>query len=105
MAAVMNVIKRTLSISILRGQDVDGNPVTKSYVYSNVKPDVEPEKLLAVGKALGGLFDNDITGLNVVERATLAEECILQDFLQSPPKRFAMGQTLPGLTISSTKNV
>ena len=30
MAAVMNVIKRTLSISILRGQDVDGNPVTKS---------------------------------------------------------------------------
>jgi hypothetical protein len=30
---------------------------------------------------------------------------ILQDFLQSPPKRFAMGQTLPGLTISSTKNV
>ena len=86
MAAVMNVIKRTLSISILRGQDVDGNPVTKSYVYSNVKPDVEPEKLLAVGKALGGL-------------------CILQDFLQSPPKRFAMGQTLPGLTISSTKNV
>ena len=101
MAAVMNVIKRTLSISILRGQDVDGNPVTKSYVYSNVKPDVEPEKLLAVGKALGGLFDNDITGLNVVERATR----ILQDFLQSPPKRFAMGQTLPGLTISSTKNV
>ena len=74
MAAVMNVIKRTLSISILRGQDVDGNPVTKSYVYSNVKPDVEPEKLLAVGKALGCLFDNDITGLNVVERATLAEE-------------------------------
>ena len=55
MAAVMNVIKRTLSISILRGQDVDGNPVTKSYTYSNVKPDVEPEKLLAVGKALGGL--------------------------------------------------
>ena len=59
MAAVMNVIKRTLSISILRGQ---------------VKPDVEPEKLLAVGKALGGLFDNDITGLNIVERATLAED-------------------------------
>ena len=76
MAAVMNVIKRTLSISILRGQDVDGNPVTKSYVYSNVKPDVEPEKLLAVGKALGGLFDNDITGLNVVERATLGRKSL-----------------------------
>ena len=55
MAAMMNVVKRTLSISILRGQDADGNPVTKSYTYSNVKPDVEPEKLLAVGKALGGL--------------------------------------------------
>ena len=44
-------------VSILRGQDVDGNPVTKSYVYSNVKPDVEPKKLLAVGKALGGLSE------------------------------------------------
>ncbi len=27
MAAVMNVTKRTLSISILRGQNADGNPV------------------------------------------------------------------------------
>ena len=51
MAAVMNVTKRTLSISILRGQNADGNPVSKSYVYSNVKPDVEPDKLMAVGKA------------------------------------------------------
>ena len=70
----MNVVKRTLSISIARGQDADGNQVTKSYSYSNVKPDVEPDKLLAVGKALGGLFDNDITGLTVVERASLIEE-------------------------------
>ena len=74
MAATMNVVKRTLSISIARGQDADGNQVTNSYSYSNVKPDVEPDKLLAVGKALGGLFDNDITGLTVVERASLIEE-------------------------------
>ena len=74
MAATMNVVKRTLSISIARGQDADGNQVTKSYSYSNVKPDVGPDKLLAVGKALGGLFDNDITGLTVVERASLIEE-------------------------------
>ena len=74
MAATMNVVKRTLSVSIARGQDADGNQVTKSYSYSNVKPDVEPDKLLAVGKALGGLFDNDITGLTVVERASLIEE-------------------------------
>ena len=74
MAATMNVIKCTLSIAIARGQDADGNPVTKSYTYSNVKPDAEPAKILAVGKALGGLFDNDITGLTVVERATLIEE-------------------------------
>ena len=74
MAATMNVVKRTLSVSIARGTDADGKPVTKSYSYSNVKPDAEPDKLRAVGKALGGLFDNDITGLNIVERATLAEE-------------------------------
>ena len=42
MAAVMNVIKRTLSIAIARGQDANGNAVTKSYTYSNVKPDAEP---------------------------------------------------------------
>ena len=74
MAAVMNVIKRSLSVSIARGEDADGNQVTKSYVYSNIKPNEEPAKILAVGKALGGLFDNDITGLVVVERSTLTEE-------------------------------
>ena len=74
MEAVMNVIKRSLSVSIARGEDADGNQVTKSYVYSNIKPNAEPAKILAVGKALGGLFDNDITGLVVVERSTLTEE-------------------------------
>ena len=74
MAVIMNVIKRTLSLAIARGQDADGNPVTKSYTYSNVKPDAEPAKILAVGKALGGLFDNDMTGLAVSEKATLTEE-------------------------------
>ena len=42
MAAVMNVIKRTLSVAISRGEDADGNPVSKSYTYSNVKPDATP---------------------------------------------------------------
>ena len=74
MAAIMNVIKRSLSVSIARGEDADGNQVTKSYTYSKIKPDAEPAKILAVGKALGGLFDNDITGLEVVERSTLTED-------------------------------
>ncbi|MBR2183225.1 MAG: DUF1659 domain-containing protein [Acidaminococcaceae bacterium] len=74
MAAVMTVIKRTLTLSIIRGRDAEGNTVTKSYVYSNVKPNVEPAKLVAVGKALGSLFDNEIAGLTVVERAMLMEE-------------------------------
>lgn len=74
MAAVMNVIKRTLSIGISRGEDADGNPVTKSYTYSNVKPDATPAAILATGRALGGLFDNDMTGLVVIERSTLTEE-------------------------------
>ena len=74
MAAVMNVVKRTLSVGISRGEDADGNPVTKSYTYSNVKPDAEPAKIMAVGQALGSLFDNDMTGLVVVERSTLTEE-------------------------------
>ena len=59
MAVTMNVVKRTLSVGISRGEDADGNQVTKSYTYSNVKPDAEPAKIVAVGKALGGLFDND----------------------------------------------
>jgi hypothetical protein len=74
MAATMNVIKRSLSVSIARGEDADGNLVTKSYTYSNIKPTAEPAKILATGRALGGLFDNDITGLVVVERSTLSEE-------------------------------
>ena len=74
MAVTMNVVKRTLSVGISRGEDADGNQVTKSSTYPNVKPDAEPAKIVAVGKALGGLFDNDITGLVVVERASLIEE-------------------------------
>ena len=74
MAAIMNVLKRSLSVSISRGEDADGNQVSKSYTYSNVKPDADPDNLLATGKALGGLFDNEITGLTVVERATLSED-------------------------------
>ena len=74
MAVVANVLKRSLNISIARGQDADGNTVTKSYTYSNVKPDAEPDKVYAVGKALGGLFDNDMTGVVVVERTSLSEE-------------------------------
>ena len=74
MAATMNVTKRTLNISIMRGLDAEGNTVSKNYAYSNVKPDSEPAKLIAVGRALGGLFDNDIMGLGVVERASLMEE-------------------------------
>ena len=46
MAAVMNVLKRSLNVSISRGQDADGNPVSKTYTYSNVKPDA--------GKNAGG---------------------------------------------------
>ena len=74
MAAVMNVVKRTLSVSISRGQDADGNPVSKTYTYSNVKPDAEPAKMLAAGKALGSLFDNELAGLTVIERASLTNE-------------------------------
>ena len=74
MAVVKSMAKRTLSLSIARGQDADGNSVSKSYVYSNVKPEAEDAKLMAVGKALGGLFDNDMTGLVVIERAELMEE-------------------------------
>ncbi|MBQ3366445.1 MAG: DUF1659 domain-containing protein [Acidaminococcaceae bacterium] len=74
MAATMNVLKRTLSIAIARGQDANGNALTKSYTYSRVKPDAEPAKIMAVGKALGSLFDNEITDLVVVERASLIEE-------------------------------
>ncbi|MBR1511435.1 MAG: DUF1659 domain-containing protein [Acidaminococcaceae bacterium] len=57
-----------------RWKDAEGNAISKSYIYNNVKPDAEPAKLLAVGTALGGLFDNEITGLTVVERANLANE-------------------------------
>ena len=74
MAAVMNILKRTLYIGIARGQDAEGRLLAKNYAYSNVKPDAEPAKILAVGKALGGLFDNEITGLVVAERSELMEE-------------------------------
>ena len=74
MAAVMNVNRRSLSIAIVRGTDADGNTVTKSYTYSNIKPDAQPDQILATGQALGSLFDNEIAGLTVIERASLINE-------------------------------
>lgn len=71
MAATLNVTKRSLNVSIARGQDADGNIVTKRYIYSNVKPDVDADKLFAVGQALGGLFDNEIAGLSITEHADI----------------------------------
>ena len=74
MAAVMNVLKRSLTVSIVRGADADGNTVTRGYVYSNVKPNATPAQILAAGKALGSLFDNELAGLTVIERASLTNE-------------------------------
>ena len=71
MAATLNVTKRSLNVSIARGTDYDGNTVVKRYIYSNVKPDVEPDKLLAVGQALGSLFDNEMAGLSITEHADI----------------------------------
>ena len=74
MAAVMNVLKRSLTGSIVRGADADGNTVTRGYVYSNVKPNATPAQILAAGTALGSLFDNELAGLTVIERASLTNE-------------------------------
>ncbi len=74
MAAVMNVLKRSLTVSIVRGTDADGNTVTRGYVYSNVKPNATPAQILAAGTALGSLFDNELAGLTVIERASLTNE-------------------------------
>ena len=74
MAAVMNVLKRSLTVSIVHGADADGNTVTRGYVYSNVKPNATPAQILAAGTALGSLFDNELVGLTVIERASLTNE-------------------------------
>ena len=74
MAAVMNVLKRSLTVSIVRGADADGNTITRGYVYSNVKPNATPAQILAAGTALGSLFDNELAGLTVIERASLTNE-------------------------------
>ena len=74
MAAVMNVLKRSLTVSIVRGADADGNTVTRGYVYSNVKPNATPAQILAAGTALGSLCDNELAGLTVIERASLTNE-------------------------------
>ena len=70
----MNVLKRSLTVSIVRGADADGNTVTRGYVYSNVKPNATPAQILAAGTALGSLFDNELAGLTVIERASLTNE-------------------------------
>ena len=66
MAVSVNVTKRSMSILVDEGVDVNGKAVTKAYAFNNVKPDAE--------QALGGLFAKDMTGITLSEKAELIAE-------------------------------
>ena len=74
MAVSVNVTKRSMSILVDEGVDANGKAVTKAYAFSNVKPDAGPEKIEAAGRALGGLFAKDMTGITLSEKAELIAE-------------------------------
>ncbi len=74
MAVSVNVTRRSMSILLDGGVDANGKAVTKAYAFSNVKPDAGPEKIEAAGRALGGLFARDMTGITLSEKAELIAE-------------------------------
>ena len=74
MAVSVNVTRRSMSILVDEGVDVNGKAVTKAYAFSNVKPDAGPEKIEAAGRALGGLFARDMAGITLSEKSELIAE-------------------------------
>ena len=74
MAVSVDVTKRSMNLLMDNGVDSNGVALTKAYVFNNVKPDAAPEKIMEAGNALGSLYEKDLAGIALSEKAVLTAE-------------------------------
>ncbi len=72
MAVQQSINKRTIALVLDAGVDGNGQALTKSYSYSGVKTDANPEDVLKVANAIASLYAADLNGVLVTEKSDLA---------------------------------
>lgn len=65
------ITKQTLTLNVENGVDGLGATKTKAHNYSGVRPEAEPEAIMKVATALGGLISHELLGVVVTEKAEL----------------------------------
>ena len=73
MAVEKTLAKRTLSINVKDGVSTNGSDKFKAYSYSKVKEGAAEADIFAVGTAIAGLMDKEVSDISVTEKSILTE--------------------------------
>ena len=73
MAVEKTLAKRTLSINVKDGVSTNGSDKFKAHNYSNIKEGATDEDIFAVGMALAGLINKEVSDVSVTEKSILTE--------------------------------
>lgn len=68
-----NIVKKSMVLMVEDGLKADGSAKFKGRTYGNVKTEAKAEDVLAVGNALGGLMQDTMHNVVVVQKTELEE--------------------------------
>ena len=64
----------SLAISVQNGVDANGDAKFSKKSFSGVKPDADPANILAVGKAISAVLENESNGCYLSETSLIVTE-------------------------------
>ena len=73
MAAEKTMVEQNLVIEVQTAMDENGKQKSKEYTFSGVNVKATPDTLLDVGKSLGELMYNTVTGYYMTEKHALTK--------------------------------
>ena len=73
MAIEKTIAKRTLGINVKDGVTTSGADKYKCHNYPNVKDTATAEDVFAVGVAMAGLIDKELSDVSITEKTVLTE--------------------------------
>ena len=73
MAIEKAIAKRTLSINVKDGVTTSGADKFKAHNYPNVKDTAADADIFAVGTAIAGLINKELSDISITEKSMLSE--------------------------------
>jgi hypothetical protein len=67
MAAMENLLKKSLVLIVNEGMDEDGKEILKRYSYSNIRTDVTADSVYDAAQAIGELYSGTVNEINTVD--------------------------------------